>query len=144
MQDQMQDMVQDEKVTWDKIQSLVEKSQESFQNGRMEEALLFNREALRIAMNAFQNTWDVNMLRLGVMAFRGVAVTALVTGRNAEGVMAIETGLGHAAIGLQRWPDAELLRQQRNLLAELKEELAYEGRGTVFVSEDLSSWPFYD
>ncbi len=106
------------------------------------EALALNRQALKIAMNGFQQEGSGQCLHLALCAYRGIAVSAYLTGRPQEGATAIATGLSHAALGLKHWPDATPLHEEQQYLLSLQSKTG--SNGSVYISDDLSSWPFDD
>jgi hypothetical protein len=107
-----------------------------------EEALRLNRDAMKIAMDAFQNAGAGECLYRALQAYRGIAVSAFLTGRQDEGAMALATGLAHAELGLRHWPDAPPLVEEHQYLQSLANRIR--SNGVAHISEDLSSWPFDD
>lgn len=107
-----------------------------------EEALRLNRDAMQIAMRAFQEAGAGECLYRALQAYRGIAVCAFLTGRQDEGATAVATGLAHAELGLRHWPDAPPLQEEHQYLQSLASRTG--GNGAVHISDDLSSWPFDD
>ena len=106
-----------------------------------EAALQCGRQALRDAMRLFEAERAGEHLHLYLLALRGVAVSALITGRLEEGRMAVATALVNVEIGLRYWPDAPPLLEEQALLRGLEARV---GPGTVHVSDQMGHWPFTD
>ena len=124
--------------TADTVRGMLSKASEHFEAKQDELALRLNREALRTAMGTFQHKQEGELLHLALIAYRGVAVCALVTDRNSEAAIAIETGLANASIGLRHWPDAPPLLEEQSLLASLKQRTGL--NGAVYIPDDFSQW----
>jgi hypothetical protein len=122
----------------DKVRDLLSKASENFTSRNDEPALQLYRQALRTAMGTFQHTQEGELLHLALIAYRGVAVSALVTGRNGEAAIAVETGLAAAAVGLRYWPDAPPLLEEQSLLSSLKQKTGIVG--AVYLPDDFSDW----
>jgi hypothetical protein len=122
----------------DRVRDLLARASADFQSRQDESALQLYRHALRTAMGAFQHKQEGELLHLGLIAYRGVAVSALVTGRYGEAAIAIETGLASAAVGLRHWPDAPPLLEEQSQLSALKEKTGLSG--AVYIPEDFSQW----
>jgi hypothetical protein len=120
------------------VRDLLARASADFESRRDESALQLYRQALRTAMGAFQHKHQGEFLHLGLIAYRGLAVSALVTGRQDEAAIAIETGLATAAVGLRHWPDALPLLEEQSQLSSLKEKTGLSG--AVYVPEDFSHW----
>jgi hypothetical protein len=122
----------------DRVRDLLARASADFESRQDESALQLYRQALRTAMGAFQQKQEGELLRLGLIAYRGVAVSALVTGRHGEAAIAIETGLATATVGLRHWPDAPPLLEEQSQLSALKEKTGLSG--AVYIPEDFSEW----
>lgn len=122
----------------DRVRDLLARASADFASRQDESALQLYRQALRTAMGAFQHKQEGELLHLGLIAYRGVAVSALVTGRNGEAAIAIETGLASAAVWLRQWPDAPPLLEEQSQLSALKEKTGLSG--PVYIPEDFSQW----
>lgn len=101
-----------------------------------------NREAMAIAMRGLQQSGSWECLHLALCAFRGIAVSAYLSGRPVEGATAIATGLAHAALGLKHWPDATPLQEEQQALVSLQSKIG--SNGSVYIADDIDSWPFND
>lgn len=117
---------------------LLSKASAHFQAREDEDALLLYRQALRTALGEFQHSQHGELLHLSLLAYRGIAVAALTTGRNGEAAVAIETGIASAELGLRHWPDAPPLLEERSELSTLKEKTGL--TGYVYIPEDFSQW----
>jgi hypothetical protein len=122
----------------DTTRDLLSNASAHFQAREDEEALVLYRQALRTAMGAFQYSQEGELLHLALLAYRGIAVSALTTGRNYEAAVAIETGLTQAEVGLRHWPDAPPLLDEKSALSELKVKTGL--RGDVYIAEDFGRW----
>lgn len=122
----------------DTARQLLSNASAHFQARQDEDALLFYRQALRTALGAFQHSQEGELLHLSLLAYRGIAVAALATGRNHEAATAIETGLASAEVGLRQWPDAPPLVEEKSALSTLKAKTGL--TGWVYIPDDFSRW----
>lgn len=86
-------------------------------------------------------------LRMLLISLRGLAVSALITGRVGEGRLALGTGLLHADLGLKRWVDAPPLLKEKAVLLKLAEKVGGEQACPVLVHDDdveQVRWPYDD
>jgi hypothetical protein len=122
------------------VRDLLEQAAQYSVQKEGESALLCNRQAMVTAMSAFMHSGGGELLHLALMAYRGIAVSALITGRIEEGSTALATGIANAELGLRRWPDATPLIEELNYLQSLEKKTG--SSGSVFISEDGTTWPF--
>ncbi len=126
----------------DEVRVLLTQAAQCAGQKRDEDALRLNRQAMTTAMAAFQQQGKGELLHLALIAYRGVAVCAFLTGRNAEGSTALATGLANAVLGLRHWPDAPPLLQEQELLLSLERKTG--SKGSVYIPDDFSEWLFDD
>ncbi len=127
----------------DTTRDLLARAAQHSRDRQDEQALALNRQALHLTMSEFQNSGNGEHLYLGLTAYRGIAVSALLTGRSQEAAAALETGLAHAALALKHWPDAPPFIEEQAQLAALKQKTGLDGAVHIPV-ENLGSWPFDD
>jgi hypothetical protein len=132
----------DPALSIDAVRTLLEQAAQCSAQKQDEEALRFDRQALKLAMFLFQQQGRAELLHLALIAYRGIAVSAFITGRNEEALIALGTGLTNADVGLKHWPDAPLLREQQQSLQSLEQKVGI--KGTAYIADDLSDWPFDD
>jgi hypothetical protein len=94
------------------------------------------------AMSVFQQRGNGELLHLALIAYRGIAVCAFLTGRNDEGAITLATGLANADVGLRLWPDMPPLLEEQESLLSLKQRTNSDG--AVYIPDDFSEWPFDD
>lgn len=138
----MSELRQEPQSTVESARTLLIKAAQCSEHKQDEEALGLNREAMTIAMHGLQRGGSGQCLHLALCAFRGIAVSAYLTGRQVEGATAIATGLSHAALGLKHWPDATPLQEEQQILLSLQDKIG--SNGYVYINDDLGSWPFDD
>jgi hypothetical protein len=109
-----------------------------------EAALPLYRSAVRNLLSLFQKKIEGETLRTLLFAFRGLAVTAFVTGHSDEGRVAVGTALAYANQGLKYWVDAPPLLEERAVILKLAEKAGGEQVCPVLVpdGEGEWTWPF--
>lgn len=138
----MQEHQQGSQTTAESARALLIRASQCSELKQDEQALGLNRAAMTVAMRGLRQEGSGQCLHLGLCAFRGIAVSAYLTGRQLEGATAIATGLAHAALGLKHWPDATPLHEEQQLLLSLQSQTGSEG--DVYIADDLGHWPFDD
>lgn len=129
---------------FDEVVSTLNRASELAAARQDEAALPLYRAAVRNLLSLFQRNLEGESLRLLLIAFRGLAITALVTGRTDEGQLALGTALAYANQGLKYWVDAPPLLDQRAVLLQLIEKAGGEQVCPVLVHDPQSewTWPF--
>lgn len=124
------------------VRNLLHQAEKLIDEERYDEALRLHRDAMRKAMRAFQRTDDYWLLYLGLYAYYGIFLCAMLAGRTEEAAMAIETGIFRAGVGMQRWPGVPQFVERQALFASMKWKTGLEGK--PHLPEDYSHWPFDD